>query len=352
MQIRIVFFFYQNFMRIPEKTLHIMLSNKLAIASLSLGQHPSHRLDQKIKVAAEAGFKGIEIVYFELEAFAQSQAISIFEGAEKIRALCQGLDLAIVSLAPFENYEGDPSPLSDRLSKATHWVGIARALCATYIQIPSNFKPDAIGDREIVVSELRHFAEIGSAEQPVISIAYEYLSWGTHCSTWETALEYVNQVNRPNFGLCLDTFHEATKLWGDLYAPSGRFPNSDEVLRNSLDRFIANCPAEKIFFVQLSDGEKFEPPFSKDHPWYVEGEAPQFTWSKHARPFPYEQDKGAYLPVREIAEAWIVGTGFKGWVSLEIFDRRMRDSNSRIETAAKRGIESWKALLGKIRANS
>jgi sugar phosphate isomerase/epimerase len=329
-----------------------MLSNKLAIASLSLGQHPSHRLDQKIKVAAEAGYKGIEIVYFELEAFSKSQAISIFEGAEKIRALCQGLNLGIVSLAPFDNYEGDPSPLSDRLSKATHWVGVARALRATYIQIPSNFKSDAIGDRNTVISELQQLADIGSAEQPVISIAYEYLSWGTHCSTWETALQYVNQVDRPNFGLCLDTFHEATKLWGDLFAPSGRFPDSDEVLRNSLDRFLANCPVEKIFFIQLSDGERFEPPFSKDHPWYVEGEAPQFTWSKHARPFPFEHDKGAYLPVYEIAEAWIRATGFKGWVSLEIFDRRMRDSDSRLETAAKRGIESWKTLLEKVRANS
>ncbi|CRG91867.1 hypothetical protein PISL3812_08921 [Talaromyces islandicus] len=328
-----------------------MLSNKLAIASLSLGQHPSHCLDQKIKVAVEAGFKGIEIVYFELQEFSNSQAISIFEGAEKICAMCQGLNLAIVSLAPFENYEGDPSPLSDRLSKATHWIKVARALGATYLQIPSNFKPDAIGDTDIVISELQHIAEIGSAEQPVISIAYEYLSWGTHCSTWETALKYVNEVNRPNFGLCLDTFHEATKLWGDLFALSGEFPDSDDVLRKSLDRFVANCPAEKIFFIQLSDGEKFEPPFSKDHPWYVEGEAPQFTWSKHARPFPFEHDIGAYLPVCEIAEAWILATGFKGWISLEIFDRRMRDSNSRIETAAKRGMDSWKTLLEKLRAN-
>lgn len=330
-----------------------MLSNKLAIASLSLGQNPSsHHLDEKIKVAAETGYKGIEIVYSELQAFSDSQSVSVLEGAKKIRALCQKLNLGVVSLAPFDNYEGDTSSLSSRLAKATHWAGVARVLGATYIQIPSNFKPDAIGDRGIVISELRQLADIGSAEEPVVSIAYEYLSWGTHCSTWETALEYVNEVDRPNFGLCLDTFHEATKLWGDLFVPSGRFPDADAVLRKSLDRFVAACPAEKIFFIQLSDGEKFDPPFSKSHPWYVEGEAPQFTWSRHARPFPFEQDKGAYLPVCEIAEAWICRMGFKGWVSLEIFDRRMKDGDSQIGTAARRGLRSWETLLEKLSTHS
>ncbi|KAH1291403.1 hypothetical protein KXV92_009717 [Aspergillus fumigatus] len=321
-----------------------MLSNKLAIASLSLGQHPSHHLDHKIQAAAEAGYKGIEIVYFELEAFSQAQHISILEGAEKIRLICQKLNLDILSLAPFENYEGDRSPLSDRLQNARHWISVARVLNASYLQVPSNYKLDAIGDKDVVISELKQLADIGSAEQPVVSIAYEYLSWGTHCSTWEVALQYVNGVDRPNFGLCLDTFHEATKLWADPFASSGRFPDSDRSLRESLNRFVSTCPVEKIFFIQLSDGERFDPAFSKGHPWYVQGEAPQFTWSKHARLFPLEHDHGAYLPITEIAEAWIHGVGFKGWVSMEIFDRRMRDRRTQPETAAMRGLRSWRTL--------
>lgn len=141
-----------------------------------------------------------------------------------------------------------------------------------------------------------------------------------------------------------DTFHIATGLWDDLFAPSGRFPNADTALKESLDRFTSECPVDKIFFLQLSDGERFDPPFAKDHPGYVECEAPEFTWSKHARPFPYEHERGAYLPITDIAKAWIVDIGFKGWVSLEIFDRRMKDKESRLETAALRGIESWRTL--------
>ncbi|KAJ5548502.1 hypothetical protein N7513_005736 [Penicillium frequentans] len=307
-----------------------MLSNKLAIAGLSLGQHPSHSLDRKIEAAAQAGYAGIEIVYPDLQTYAELHKLSMLEAAEKTRNLCQSANLEILALAPFENYEGDRSPLADRLEKATRWIEIARTLRAPYLQIPSNYQPDAVGDEDVIISDLRQLAAIGAAEEPV------------------TALRYVNAVNRPNFGLCLDTFHIGTKLWGDLFAPSGRFPDSDAALKDSLDRFTAEVPVDKIFFMQLSDAERFDPPFSKDHPWYVEGEAPQFSWSKHGRPFPYEHDLGAYLPMTEIVKAWIVDIGFKGWVSMEIFDRGMKSKDSQPEIAASRGIESWKTLQKKL----
>ncbi|KAJ6090414.1 hypothetical protein N7486_009229 [Penicillium sp. IBT 16267x] len=321
-----------------------MLSNKLAIAGLSLGQHPSHALDRKIDAAAQAGYAGIEIVYSDLQTYSESHKLSILEAADRIRNLCQSVHLEILALAPFENYEGDRSPLCDRLEKATRWIEIARTLRAPYLQIPSNYNPDAIGDEDVIISDLQHLAAIGDANEPRVSIAYEFLSWGTHCSTWETALHYVTAVNRPNFGLCLDTFHIGTKLWGDLFAPSGRFPNADAALKDSLDRFTAAIPVDKIFFLQLSDAERIDPPFSKDHPWYVEGEAPQFTWSKHGRPFPYEHELGAYLPMTDIVKAWILDIGYKGWISMEIFDRGMKSKDSQPETAATRGIESWKTL--------
>lgn len=324
--------------------LFTMLANKLAIATPSLGQHPSHSLDRKILAAAKAGFNGLEIVFSHLDDYCQKNGLSIQDGARKIKALCDAKNVEALSVAPFENFEGDRSPLKERLQTASLWIEVARILQAPYLQIPSHFGPDAVGDYDVIISELRQIADIGSAQEPVVSMAYEALSWGTHCSTWEDSLKIVDDVNRPNFGLCLDNFHVVTKLWADAFSPSGRFPDADQKLKESLDNF-KNCPVEKIFYVQLSDGEKFDPPFSKKHPWYVEGEASQFTWSKHARPFPFESELGAYMPILEFVQTWVIEKGFKGWISLEIFDRRMREESSQPDANARRGIESWKKLI-------
>lgn len=153
---------------------------------------------------------------------------------------------------------------------------------------------------------------IGSVEQTVVSVAYEALLWGTHYSIWEDSVCVVEKVNRSNFVLCLDNFHVITKLWASAFVKSGKLPNADRDLEQSLRRFREGCPLDKVFYLQSSDGELFDPPFSDKHPWYLEGEAPEFTWSKHARPFPLESELDAYMPVADFARKWVVVSGFKG----------------------------------------
>jgi sugar phosphate isomerase/epimerase len=219
---------------------------------------------------------------------------------------------------------------------------IARVLEAPYLQIPSIYANDCSRDENIIISDLQQLADLGASHN--ISIAYEALSWGVNCSTWECALDLVNRVNRPNFGLCMDTFHEGTRVWGDNASPNGKRMNADLNLRDSLARFVRDCPVEKMFYVQLSDAERFDPPYSEVHPWALPGEAKEFTWSKHARPFPLEKELGGYLPLAQIARAWIVDKGFEGWVSMEVFDRAMKDGSVSPEVAARRGVESWRKL--------
>lgn len=324
--------------------------NKLAIATPSLGLDPAHTLDLKISAAAKRGYDGVEITYNELAAYSQSRGIPVTAGAEQVRRLLRDNKLAAVSLGPLENYEGAPAPLEDRLRAAAHWVDVARRLGAAHVQVPSQFGPGAGGREDVLVSELRRLADLGAAAEPVVRVAYEPLSWGSFCSTWETALRYVRRIDRPNFGLCLDTFHELTKLWGSPLDPSGRHPDADGALASSLRRFVAECPVDKIFYVQLSDGERLRPHISECHPWFAPGEAPEFTWSQHARPFPLESEYGGYLPVAEVFKAWVVDKKFTGWVSMEIFDRRMRNPDYEPEDAAARGKKSWqrlgKAVLG------
>ncbi|KAJ5927493.1 hypothetical protein N7516_009266 [Penicillium verrucosum] len=309
-----------------------MAPNKLAIASISLSQYPGHILDDKIRAAAQAGIAGIEIVYNDLLTYSQTANIPIHTAAQRIHTLCQETNIQVLSLAPFENYEGSTTPLKERLSLAAHWLEIARLLHAPYLQVPSIFTADCSRDEKTIISDLQQLSDLASSIKPVVSIAYEPLSWGTNISTWESALSTVERVDRPNFGLCLDTFHEGTRM------------DAEMKLRDSLRRFVRDCPREKIFYVQLSDAERFETPYSLAHPWALAGEAKEFTWSKHARPFPLEVEFGAYLPVVEIARAWIVEVGFEGWVSMEVFDRRMRDGRVSPETAARRAVESWRKV--------
>ncbi|ETS80888.1 hypothetical protein PFICI_08417 [Pestalotiopsis fici W106-1] len=325
-----------------------MISNKLAIGTHSLGQHDSHSLDQKIKSAARHGFSGVEVVYGDLETYAQACGIALTAAAKAIRQLCLEHNVAIISLAPFENFEGDKSPLRQRLSKAQHWLDIARTLGAEYLQVPAQFTVDCDGDEDVIASDLQQLSDLGSAKQPVISIAYEPMSWSTHVSTWQTTLRIIKKVDRANFGLCLDSFHILTKIWGNNRDASGKYPNADARLATSLASFKRDFPLEKLFYVQMSDGERFDPPFSREHPWFLEGEAAEFTWSKHARPFPGEKDYGAYLPVGEFLKACVVEKKFRGWVSMEIFDRRMRDGQYSIEDAAMRAKRSWEYLLRQV----
>ncbi|KAF2625689.1 xylose isomerase-like protein [Macroventuria anomochaeta] len=319
-------------------------SNKRAISTSSLGLHASHTLDSKIRAAAYHSFTGIEIVYADLEAYGNTHKLDLAAAADQVCQLCLQLGLQVLSLCPFENFEGHNSPLQDRLAKAAHWMDTARTLGAAYIQVPAQFGPDVTGDEAVVVSELQKLADLGSAAEPVISIAYEPMSWSTFYSTWQDAVHLTELVGRKNFKICLDTFHIATKLWASPHDPSGKYPDADRRLAEDLRAFLKEFPMEKLAYIQLSDAERFDPPFSKQHSWYTEGEAAEFTWSKHARPFSLEIENGGYLPVVDIVRAWVIDKGYEGWVSMETFDRRTRGEKVTTEQCAVRAERSWKSL--------
>lgn len=325
-----------------------MLDNKLAIASVSLGLHPSHTLPDKIVAAAQNGIPGLEITYPDLEVYSNSLSIPMLDAASKIKSLCSENEISILSFASFQNFEGHLSPLDKRLAKASCWLAITRALGAEYLQVPSTYVTSINTDRKVIVGDLRQLADLAGASKPVIKIAYENLAWSTHCTLWQEALEIVRQVDRDNFGLCLDSFHIAVALWGDPFSPSGRQPNGDNRLEESLQLFVKSCPLEKLFYIQLSDFELMDPPYSESHPWYDPSLAVGHVWSNEARPFPLEKDYGAYMPVQAIAQAFIVDIGFSGWVSLETFDRRMKEEKNGPTHAARRAINSWRHLRERL----
>lgn len=152
-------------------------------------------------------------------------------------------------------------------------------------------------------------------------IAYEAVAWGYYVNTWQDSLRIVQCVDRPNFGLCLDSSHVAARHLGDITAEPGKKKGSvEEVLEASLAEFVDNCPIDKVFYVQLSDGERYVPPLSPEHRFYDLTFPPALTWSRHTRPFPLETEVGGYMPVLNIARTWLVDKQWKGYVSLGTFD--------------------------------
>lgn len=103
-----------------------MFENKLAIASISLGQHPAHPLPSKIPSAAQTEIQGIEIVFRDLGQHAAIERVSLRDEAADVKHLCAQASLQIISFAAFENFERNRSPLSERLEKARQWLDIAQ----------------------------------------------------------------------------------------------------------------------------------------------------------------------------------------------------------------------------------
>jgi 4-hydroxyphenylpyruvate dioxygenase len=336
---------------------------KPAIASMSLGRAWVHSLEEKIKQAGQAGFKGIEVFYEDLEyaakAYNKGQKPGptdegpLIAAARHFRDLSDEHGLEVIGLQPFLFYEG----LIDRkqhrvlIDKLKVWFKLVKILGTDVIQIPTNFlQSGTTGDMDVIVADMVEVADLGLKEDPPVKFAYENLAWGTHIDTWDALWEVVSRVDRPNFGCCLDTFNIAGRVWADPAAPSGKNADADKDLQDSLSRLVQTIDVTKVFYIQVVDAERMREPLTEGHPWYAADQPARMSWSRNARLFLYEQDKGGYLPVVDVANAFIHGLGYRGWVSMELFSRSMADPAPDVpQSHAQRGIASWKRLAEELK---
>ncbi|CAI7579753.1 unnamed protein product [Penicillium bialowiezense] len=325
-----------------------MAFNRPGIASMSLGRPWVHDLPGKLMQAAAHGFEGIELFFDDLDCYAQRVfAGDHHEAARSTRRMCDRLGMTIICLQPF-------SIESDRLvnEKLPKWFTLARALGTDMIQVPSNFLgPDpetgaarTTGDRAVIVRDLQRLADLGAGAG--FRFVYEALCWGDHVNTWEASWEIVRDVNRPNFGLCLDSFNIAGRVYADPASPDGCTPNAAADLAASLERLrTANIDPAKIFYVQLVDGERLSAPLDEKHPFHVAGQPTRMNWSRNARLFPFEESRGGYLPILDVARVFFEDLGFRGWVSLELFSRTLGETDAFVPADhARRGIDSYNKM--------
>jgi 4-hydroxyphenylpyruvate dioxygenase len=336
---------------------------KQAIASLCLGRAWVHKLPKKLDEAKRFGYKGIELFYEDLEYFARDidekardvnekvSPKSLIEASKLVRRLCDDRNLEIIALQPFMHYEGlkDRQRHLERIEEMKTWIQLAKVLGTDLIEIPSTFLPKDELDPELMVPDLQKIADMGLKEDPPIKFAYESLAWGTYVDTWEKCYDIVQKVNRKNFGVALDTYNIAARVYADPTAPSGTTPNAKSAIESSLQRMKETVDPTKIFIVQLVDGQRLQHPLVKGHELYNPEQAARQSWSRNCRLFYGEEALGAYLPIREIASVILNDLGYDGWVSAELFNVVLTHKESNIpEELARRGQMSWKKFVNDL----
>ncbi|KZT57225.1 xylose isomerase-like protein [Calocera cornea HHB12733] len=336
----------------------------VAIASPSLGMNPAHTLPLKLKAAADAGFGAVEIGMDDLIAYARALNPDLPEAHPKYRAtgapvlepeprdpidepiwaalkttaaavkeLCANLGLHILCLQPLSQYEGWPEPMDRHAwawEKALRWLDLAKELGAEMLQVGSNNELNASAGVEACVQDMRRIAV--AAEERGVKIAYEPWCWGAYTNTWEGCWEIVQKADHPALGLCLDTFQIAgSPVYGASPTAATGWINSytPTLFSLSLKNLTQSVKADKIFFLQISDGAKLDPPLGRgnelDSRWTRGWESRQ-VWSGARRPLPFRPEKGGYLPVVEITDA-VLATGFRGYMSYEIFEKEQEDDD-------------------------
>lgn len=255
----------------------------------------SGSLVEKLHACAAAGFDGIEIMDADL--------VAAFESPEEIRALCQRLNLRIDMFQPFRDFEGvDEATLRENLRRAEAKFEVMKRLGASLMLVCSNVAT-ATDDRDAVAADqLGRLADLAAGYG--IRLAYEALAWGKYVDDYRHAWRIVEQADRPNLGVCLDSFHILSR---------GHDPAS-----------IEDIDGEKIFFLQLADA----PALSMD----------VLSWSRHHRLFPGE---GAFPLTQFLAH--VLRAGYSGPLSLEVFNDTFRQTDVTRTAAHARRSLTWLA---------
>lgn len=310
----------------------------LAYASCSIGCKDEHTLPKRIDAIAGAGFRGIELSMPDLVSFANlhlgadkqqagSNAIGdhdfedLVSGVKVLKTMLDAKGLKVFMMQPFANFEGWPEDSPERKDaweRAEGWTRIMEAVGCDMLQVGSSDSPtEKIGtDRNRFVKDLMDLSDMLAKKN--MRIAYENWCWSTHAPDWADVWDICQKVNRPNFGLCLDTFQSAGGEWGDPTTRSGlvedgRKPEQVEKdWKESCDRLAKTVPKDKIYLLQISDAYKLMEPLERKE---IGGLRPRGRWSHDFRPLPFE----GYLPVVDFAKA-VLQTGFRDWFSYEIFD--------------------------------
>jgi 4-hydroxyphenylpyruvate dioxygenase len=252
----------------------------------------SGTLAEKLRAAADAGFEGVEI-------FEQDLVVSP-HSPEQIRDRAAELGLSLDLYQPFRDLLSvEEDVFQDNLRRLESKFQLMQRLGMDQILVCSNVATATVDDDAVRVDQLRRAGELAARYGCYIS--YEALAWGKYVNTYQHAYDIVVQVDHPNVGTCLDSFHILSR---------GDDPTA-----------IADMDPNKIFFLQLADAPAMEMGI--------------LPWSRHHRVFPGEGDFDLNYFMQQVAKS-----GYDGPVSLEIFNDEFREAD-----VARTAIDGLRSLI-------
>lgn len=333
--------------------------HKPSICTMSLGRcFAGHAIQHKLDMAHKYGFQGIELFYEDIVELTNTMAggataANLLSAASHIRQLCQTRGLTIICLQPFMHYGGlvDRDLHRQKVDEMHLWVQLVHELGTNLILFPSSNLPASqiTDDMDLIAADFREMADIGLEARPAVKFAFEALCWGTRVDTWEASWDVVQRVDRSNFGLCLDSFNIAGRIYADPAVASGRTPNGEAAVIRSITEMIASVDVSKIFLVQVADAELLSQPLTTHHEFYNPEQPARMSWSRNARLFYGEEEHGAYLPARAILSAIVNDLRYDGWLSFEVFNRALLKTDGTIpEVMAQRASQSWQKMVEEL----
>ena len=154
-------------------------------------------LATKLETIADAGFDGIELYEPDLTGFAEKPS--------EVGELARKLGLSIDLFHPFHEFEGLKGESRNRaFDRLERKLGLMEELGATTLLIGSSTHPEACGEPAAIVEDFSMVAEQVAARG--LKAALIALPWARHIQTEEHALEYVEMVDSPSFGLAVNSF--------------------------------------------------------------------------------------------------------------------------------------------------
>ena len=171
---------------------------KTSIATVSI----SGILADKLQAIAAAGFDGAEIF--------ENDLLSAPESPREIGAIMRDLGLACTLFQPFRDLEGLPDDLRARaFERMKRKFEVMDHLGTDLVLLCSNCSPHALDDRARMVDDLGALGEMAAAHGK--RVGYEALAWGRYVWDHREAWALVRDVDHPNIGLVLDSFHSLAR---------------------------------------------------------------------------------------------------------------------------------------------